>query len=232
MLFSGLKSLRWGAIIFLVFASTQVGQAWAGSTEGGQLFEANDCAACHLMAGPVDPIPVTERPGIKGPPLWFAGNKFNQEWLVAWLEHPAPIRRVPYGSVEHGANDHVALDSSSAQDVAEYLMTLTDAAVTRGQVEHVKLNRRKMFQGEKLFTKKQVCFGCHEFRSRQGAIGGFTGPSLLGSEQRLNVYWVLAFFNDPLRYYPNGRMPVYGDQAFDPFTEAELKLLVQYITNM
>lgn len=229
---SGLKSLRWGTIFWLVFFSTQAGWSRADSAAGAQFFEANDCASCHLTTGPVEPMPVTQRPGIKGPPLWFAGNKFKQGWLATWLEHPTPIRRVLFGTVEHGVNEHVALASSSAQDVAEYLMTLTDAAVKPGQVEPVKLNRRKMFQAEKLFTKKQVCFGCHEFRSRQGEIGGFTGPSLLGSEQRLNENWVFAFFNDPIRYYPNGRMPVYGDQAFDPFTEAELKLLIQYITNM
>lgn len=223
---------QWAVMLCLVLVSARADWSWADAAAGQQFFEANDCASCHLTTGPVDPMPVTQRPGIKGPPLWFAGNKFKQGWLASWLEHPTPIRRVPYGTVEHGVNEHVALASSLAQDVAAYLMTLTDAAVKPGQVEHVKLNRRKMFQAEKLFTKKQVCFGCHQFRSRQGDIGGFTGPSLLGAEQRLNENWVFAFFKDPLRYYPNNRMPIYADQAFDPFTDEELKLLSQYICNM
>ena len=220
----------WGAVLVLASMHSEI--ALGGPDEGQGVFEANDCGSCHLMAGPVDPVPPASRGAIKGPPLWFAGNKFKVEWLSSWLETPSRVRRVNYGSMEKITSDHPALSNPDAHEVSEYLMSLTDPALQAGKVAYAKLNRRKMFQGEKLFNKKQVCFGCHEYPSRQGDIGGFTGPSLVGAGQRLQLDWVYAFFKDPTRYYPNGRMPVYGDQAFEPYTEQELELLIQYIGNL
>ena len=216
----------------LVLAAGFGEPAAADPAEGKALFEAKGCGACHLMAGPVEPLPPAQRQTVKGPPLWFAGDKFREPWLRAWLETPAPVRRVNYGTVDKRTEDHPALAVAEAHEVAEYLMSLADPAIKAGAVAPKKLARRKMFQGERLFSKKQVCFGCHQYPSRRGDIGGFTGPSLVGAGERLKENWVYAFFKDPIRYYPNGRMPVYGDQAFEPFTEQELELLVQYIGNM
>lgn len=215
----------------LVLCSLSV-QVMADAAAGENGFTANKCGDCHAMSGPVDGLPVEERSGIKGPPLWFAGNKFKPEWLLAWLEKPEPIRRVKYGTLEKGANEHPALSAEDAANVGAYLLSLIDAEMKTGIIEDKKLARRKMFKGEKLFIKKQVCFGCHEYPSRQGDIGGFTGPTLLGASKRLQADWVYAFLNDPLRYYPNNRMPVYSADAHEPYTDAELKLLAQYLTNL
>lgn len=216
----------------LLFTCLYSGPAAADPDEGKKVFQANDCQACHLMAGPVEPLPAARRSTIKGPPLWFAGNKFKAEWLLSWLENPVHVRRVNYGTLERVTEIHPALSGSDAHEVAEYLASLTDPALKAGKATAKKLNRRKMFQGERLFNKKQVCFGCHEYPSRQGRIGGFTGPSLVGAGERLQADWLYAFFGDPRRYYPNGRMPVYGDKAFEPYTDSELKLLIQYIGNL
>ena len=222
--------ISWG--FALALASVMGADAFAGPSEGKGLFEAKNCGSCHLISGPVDGLPIAERSKIKGPALWFAGSKFQPEWLTGWLEKPQAIRRVKYRTLTPASNEHVAVSAADAQEIGAYLMTLTDPALKSGTVAAKKLSRRKMFKGEKLFTKKQVCFGCHLFSSRQGEIGGFSGPSLVGASKRLQTDWTYAFFKDPSRYYPNGRMPVYGDKAFDPFTEQELELLVQYISNL
>lgn len=206
--------------------------AVAGANEGKAIFESKNCGSCHITSGPVDALPPNERSSIKGPPLWFAGDKFKEEWLTAWLAEPNPIRRVNFGTLDRRTDGHAVLSQAEAPEVAAYLGSLTDPALKQGIVSALKLNRRKQFQGENLFTKKQVCFGCHMFPSRQGNIGGFTGPSLLGAGERLNIDWVVGFFADPTRYYPSGRMPVYANEAFDPYTAQELELLMQYITNM
>jgi len=203
--------------------------AHADAAQGKNLFTAKKCAACHQVTGPSDPLPVTRRGAIKGPPLWFAGSKFQAGWLVQWLQDPQPIRRVKYATLTKGSNDHVKLPAAEAASVAAYLEGLTDAEMTTGAVPNKKLSRRKRMNATKLFTKKQVCFGCHEYPSRRGNIGGFAGPSLVGAGARLNADWIYAYIKDPVRYYPNGRMPVYGDLAFDPFTEADFKSLAQLI---
>lgn len=228
---SALASIR-----VLAFAALWiVGQpaiAFADPEAGKGIFEAKGCGQCHVTAGPVDPLPVAERTAIKGPPLWFAGSKFQQDWLVSWLAKPTPIRRVRYASLEKGANDHPALAAGEAADVASYLSTLSDPEPAAGVVEASKLSRRKAFKAEKLFSKKQVCWGCHLYPSKQGEIGGFSGPSLVGAGARLKGDWVYAFLKDSLRYYPNGRMPVYGDQPFEPFSDAEFKLLAEFMGSM
>ena len=214
----------------LSFAFVQI--SMASPAAGKKLFAAKNCGSCHQMKGPVDALPVSKRSTIKGPPLWFAGNKFQKEWLIAWLEKPTPIRRVKYGTLSKGSNTHPALSAADAGNVGAYLMSLTDPALKSGVVTAGKLNRRTMFKAEKLFVKKQVCFGCHQYPSKRGKIGGFTGPPLIGAGARLQVDWIYALLKDNIRYYPNGRMPVYGDQVFEPFTDEELKLLSRYIGNL
>lgn len=220
----------WGLVLILTCVASR--PAWADAASGKKLFAAKQCASCHTTSGPVETLPVAKRSKIKGPPLWFVGSKFNDQWLLAWLAKPTPIRRVKYGSLSKGSDKHPALSAAEAKEVGAYLMILTDSALKRDAVKHKKLNRRKRINAEKLFIKKQVCFGCHEYPSKKGNIGGFAGPSLVGAGQRLRVDWIYAFMNDPSRYYPNGRMPVYADEAFNQYTEKELKLLSQYIGNL
>jgi len=216
----------------LILGCINVPLAVAGPAQGKQLFEAKNCGSCHQTSGPVAAVPVTQRAKIKGPPLWFAGSKLKNEWLIGWLEKPTAIYRVKYGTLEQGGNGHPALAKAEAQEVGAYLMSLTDPALKAGAVAAEKLNPRKMFAAEKLFTKKQVCFGCHQYPSKQGDIGGFSAPSLVGAGSRLQPDWVYALLKDNVRYYPNGRMPVYGDQVFEPFTDEELKLLSQFVGNL
>lgn len=212
-----------------LLASTTVA---ADAGQGQKLFDSNKCAACHQMTGPVALVPIAQRAQIKGPPLWFAGSKFKPEWLSAWLAAPKPIARVKYGTLELGSNPHPALPAAQASEVAGYLMTRVDAQVKTGAVDAAAPSRRALFSAETLFAKKQVCFGCHQYPGKGGPVGGFSGPSLVEAGKRLNPDWILAYLKDNVRYYPNGRMPVYGDQAFNVFSDAELKLLAQYIGHM
>lgn len=220
----------WVLVVVLAFSGSR--HALADPANGKNLFEAKQCAACHQTSVSVEVLPVTERSKIKGPPLWFVGSKFHQDWLVAWLANPVPIRRVKYGSLTKGSDEHPALSAADAKEVGDYLMTLKDSALKPGAIEAKKLNRRTRIKAQKLFVKKQVCFGCHQYPSAKGNIGGFAGPSLVGAGERLRVEWIYAFMNDSRRYYSNGRMPVYGDQAFNQFTDKELKLLAQYLGNL
>ena len=216
----------------VVLAGAGAQPAWADPARGKALFEAKKCGACHQTTGPVAALPTGKRASIKGPPLWFAGSKFQRSWLAGWLQSPTPIRRVEYGTLDKGSHEHSALSPADAGDAADYLMSLADPEMRSAEVEIKKLSRRRRFKAEKLFAKKQVCFGCHQYPARTGVIGGFTGPSLAEAGKRLRGAWIDAFMKDPVRYYPNGRMPVYGSEAFQAFTDADLKLLTQFIGNM
>lgn len=220
------------ALIVLMLCCAQAGLTLADSGAGKVVFDARRCASCHAISGPVTAVPVEERPSLKGPPIWFAGSKFQPEWLAAWLQQPLPIRRVNFGSLDEVSDRHPVLSAADAEQVGAYLSSLIDPETPTGLISKEKLPRRKMFRGEKLFIKKQVCFGCHQYPSRMGDIGGFTGPTMVGAGKRLQGDWVYAFLQDPLHFYPNGRMPVYGEKAYDPYTDEELRLLSQYLSNL
>lgn len=233
------KRVKWGkAISFAPWSLAvallylQAPPAYADAAAGKKIFEAKNCGSCHRMTGPTDPVPVTERAKIKGPPLWFAGSKFKKEWLTAWLAKPAPIRRVKYGTLTKGTNAHSSLSAADAAEVGSYLMSLTDSSVKAGAAEAGEISRRARFKAETLFAKTQVCFGCHEYPSDRGNIGGFTGPSLVGAGQRLQADWILSFLKNNVRYYPDGRMPVYGPQAFNKYSDEDIELLAQYVGNL
>ncbi|MDE8650669.1 c-type cytochrome, partial [Novosphingobium sp. H3SJ31-1] len=51
----------------------------------------SQCASCHALTKPAnqDLEHLWTR---KGPDLWYAGDKFNRDWLVAWLQNPTTIR--------------------------------------------------------------------------------------------------------------------------------------------
>lgn len=218
--------------IVLILTCTQIALTLADPAAGKVIFDAQSCESCHAISGPVTAVAVEERSKLKGPPIWFAGSKFQPDWLVAWLQQPAPVRRVNYGSLDEVSNEHPALSAADAEHVGAYLSSLTDPETQTDLISKDKLPRRKMFRGEKLFIKKQVCFGCHQYPSKMGDIGGFTGPSMVGAGARLQGDWVYAFLKDPLHYYPNGRMPVYGEKAYEPYTDEELRLLSQYLSNL
>ena len=47
------------------------------------------CASCHALTKPANPT-VDHLWTRKGPDLWYAGDKFNRDWLVGWLQNPTP----------------------------------------------------------------------------------------------------------------------------------------------
>src|SRR5690554_69421 len=49
------------------------------------------CTSCHALTKPADTT-VEHLWTRKGPDLWYAGDKFNRDWLVGWLQNPTTIR--------------------------------------------------------------------------------------------------------------------------------------------
>jgi mono/diheme cytochrome c family protein len=219
------------AIFFLIstFPSNTAAQ------EGEALYK-QKCLSCHAIS-PVNKVSIKERAAIKGMPLWFAGSKFNKEWLEAWLASPQPIFKVKWGTLEKGAYDHPAVNASEARQLTDYLMTLVDDQVKVGTIAPLPKSRgkRKSFLGRtaQLFEKHQGCYACHRYlNKRNQELGGFSGPSLVEASKRLQSDWIYAFLNDPRRYYPNGTCPIPGDKAFNKFTDENRTALSNYIVNI
>lgn len=191
----------------------------AAAADGAALVQAQ-CAGCHtLTVEAVTTTDLSERAARKGPPLHFAGDKFRPEWLVAWLKAPTRLRPagvVPADHVKPGANgdepdpatlpDHPALDATSAQAAADYLLTLTPNAERLAAVTYEPGSiAAKM--GEMNFGKFKGCDGCHRYAPDKG---GFSGPELHTAWDRLNPRFIAAFIQDPVAFDPHTLMPRAG----------------------
>lgn len=204
----------------------------AGPDEGRSLVAKENCAGCHNFEGPLEKLPIGERANIKGPDLWFVGSKLKKESLLAWLKKPEQIFGVKFGTLEIGVNEHKPLPPQDAADVSAYLMTLKDQEMATGVIPTKRMKKRKKMLTKKLFENKQKCFFCHQILRGGIPVGGFSGPSLIGAKGRLNGDWVYSFLKDPYRYYPNGKMPIYGDKATNLFSDDDLKTIAEYVVNL
>ena len=85
--------------LMLVAMATVVAIARADAAAGKEVFQGSDCQSCHYTQGPATEKSIADQLAKKGPELWYAGSKFQQPWLEAWLQDPQPIRPMKFNSV-------------------------------------------------------------------------------------------------------------------------------------
>lgn len=186
------------------------------------------CAYCHDMKGPA-PQSIRELWKRDAPDLFFAGNKYQRSWLVAWMQKPVRIR--PAGvnylrainstpttllDTKKGRKydilwgsylkplQHEVLNKGEAEAVADLLMGLTGNFALSAN-EH--LDRGKavtLDQGEVLFEKVYGCQSCHQIEPN---YGGYTGPELYTAGKRLQPEFMLSYIKRPKSWDPKIWMP-------------------------
>ena len=120
----------------LALLTPVLGFPLAASAADGMAILQKDCATCHNLKGPA-PQTLQALWDRKGPDLFYAGNKYRQDWLVEWLQKPQRIRPAGefYGKhIKPGVKsdeidaatleNHVALSKDDAVAVAAELMKL------------------------------------------------------------------------------------------------------------
>jgi cytochrome c2 len=194
-----------------------------------------ECSSCHAITKPADAslARVWER---KGPDLYYAGVKFNREWLATWLQNPTTIRPggVMYSKVVKASTDksadaidaslltaHVKLSKDDAEAVTTELMKLgTDLdLVQKGSFK----NEPSGPMASMLFSKLRGCSSCH---SAAVGTGGQSGPELYDAGSRLQPDFVVAYINDPQKFDPHVWMPKLD------LTAADVQKLAGYLTTL
>jgi len=134
----------------------------AGAASGEQIFQDQKCTECHYTQGPAREKTIADKLAMKGPELWYAGDKFQEKWLGQWLTDPQPIRPLKYNSLsEKNPGDHPKLSGGDAKAVTAFLMDLKT-----GQVKAGVIKPKKNVKGKQIFTKKMPCSGCHLYTGR------------------------------------------------------------------
>ena len=158
-------------------------------------------------------------------------------WRNGW-PNPSSFRGVIYGTMKRGKFPHPVLPEKEAAKVAAYLESLKDPEMPVGVVPGWKKIPRKVLRRARiLFQKKQPCYSCHMVAIRKTVyrakveVGGHSAPHFREAGRRLNADFIVAFLKQPERYNPNGRMPVYGEEAFTKLSEKDFIALAAYIAS-
>jgi mono/diheme cytochrome c family protein len=172
------------------------------------VYETQGCGKCHRFSADE---PAEER---RAPDLFFAGNKFQKDWLEGWLQDPQPIRPMGY-SLDPGflkgkpeIASHPKLDAAAAKAMTEALMQLTLPDWKKAPLPDEPLSKGARFKIKMLFERDYGCIACHQSVNLTGQPrGGVSGPSFLDAGDRLQADWVYAWLTDPTPFEPKGRMP-------------------------
>ena len=174
------------------------------------LIKEKKCDTCHRFA------PDSPKPASDGPNLFFAGDKFQKDWLAAYLQKPDIIRKAGHagdpgflqGQPALG-NPHVSLSAEEARALADYLLTLKIPGPAFA-VDMEPLSGGNKAKIKSLFERDYGCSACHETINLAGKIhGGISGPSLVDAGNRLNADWVFRQLKTPKEFLDKGRMPVF-----------------------
>ena len=204
------------SVLFIIISLFSV-SAVSFALDGKRVFIGEKCGLCH------DTEVERGESQKSGPPLWYAGSKFKQGFIAEWIGNPLPIRPMAYRSLnDRNPGNHPRLEKDEAKAVSGYLMRLTAKNVVSGVI---KPGAGK--GGGVIFEKKGGCYGCHRIKKDTAAAGGgLSGPSLVGSEDRLNPDWIYAYLKDHRSFKPPEGMPVYEGIMED----RELRILAGYLS--
>jgi len=196
--------------------------------EGGAEMLKTRCASCHDLKGPA-PQTIRQLWKRDAPDLFFAGNKFRREWLVAWLQKPVRIRPaginylrsinstpthqnikkkgrkydVLWGSVLKPLK-HITLSREDAEVASDALMAFRPhySFVVDEKLDTSK--RVTLDQGEILIDKVYGCKSCHQI---EPGFGGYTGAELYTAGRRLQPEFMLSYIKRPKNWDPKIWMP-------------------------
>ncbi len=183
--------------------------------DGGMDILQKRCVSCHDLSGPAAQS-VQELWQRKGPDLFYAGSKYNAEWLEKWLVKPRRIRPAGHHSIQHikpgdkrdmidatTLRPHMALSPSDAEEVTEALMKLKATAEMMGTTVFKGGSISTSF-GEMVFDKFNGCMACHEI---EPGFGGLSGPEVYTAAKRYQADYLVSFITNPQAWNPKTPMP-------------------------
>jgi mono/diheme cytochrome c family protein len=187
-----------GAVfIFCVLAGLSFPAIAAQPPAEGEKIVKSWCVGCHRIEGA--PMPRSTK---QAPDLIWAGNKYRQAWLVAWLANPnEKLYPVGYDFNGKRKGPHLSLSSREAEQAADFLRTLKDARITEGMMKPG--TPEELARGEKLY-REHACQNCHwtPAKNRRGYTGGTSSTSLVNMGNRLQADWVYRFNLNPDDFEP------------------------------
>ena len=169
----------------------------------GELVTRYRCLSCHSIGGSGGDLSTV--------PLDRIGSQLKRDYVAKYLLNPGAVRvsveaRMP---VFHMLPDE-------ANTIADYVSTvLLDDAMDRYDATFTAAEDRR---GQELYAQLG-CAACHQL----GTAGGYVGPELSNSGNRLKPGWIAAWLTSPNTYKPGTLQPDYG------LSPADARALTAYL---
>jgi len=212
MKFSGKEIM---ALMIALFAGLLSTTLVAHASEKGAEILQQQCVSCHSLKAPVAGTlaALWQR---KGPDLFYAGDKYNQVWIEAWLQQPKRIRPAGMFYIDHikpgpkrdmvdksTLTDHLKLSAADAKAVAAVLVTMkANSALIKAEKHDASIAPGPL--GEMLFDKIYGCMACHQI---EPGYGGVSGPEMYTAGKRLTPEFMLSYIRSPQAWDPKIWMP-------------------------
>ncbi|MCX6538415.1 MAG: c-type cytochrome [Acidobacteria bacterium] len=172
----------------------------------GELVDRYRCLSCHSVGGYGGDLSTV--------PLDRIGSQLKHDYIASYLLNPGAVRvsleaRMP---VFHMAPDE-------AKEVADYFSSVfLDDELERYNARFTPAEAR---HGQELYGQLG-CAACHQL----GTTGGYVGPELSHTGERLKSGWIAAFLTAPTRYKPGTLQPDYG------LSSADARALTAYLSSI
>lgn len=172
----------------------------------GELVDRYRCLSCHSIGGYGGTLSTV--------PLDRIGSQLKHDYVQSYLINPGAVRvsieaRMP---VFH-------MLPAEAKTIADYFsMVFLDDRLDRYDA---RFTAGDMQRGRELYGQLG-CAACHQL----GTKGGYVGPELSNTGERLRPGWIDAFLKTPERYKPDTLQPDYG------LSDADSHALTAYLSSL
>jgi len=202
-------------LLLLTLAYVSLTISITAHADGIELLKKHNCASCHALTGSA-PNTLAELWQRKAPDLFYAGNKYRQEWLETWLQNPKRIRPTGMFYMDHikpgekrnmvdasTLTKHIKLSAADAKNIAAALVNLkTNTALIKAEKHNASISPGPL--GEMMFDKIYGCMACHQI---EPGFGGMSGPEIYTAGKRLTPEFMLSYIRSPQAWDPKIWMP-------------------------
>lgn len=162
---------------------------------GAQLYEALECADCHVGDGVGKELNIP-------PALEFAGDRFTFEWMMKYLKEVPPRRYEKKGKRSMKRMPDFKLDDRELGALAAHMGTMKKPDLFAGvQVDPAKSTPERIASGKELY-EAESCGVCHALDGK----GGKSAPDLTGSGSRLHPSFIFQIIKKPQSLVPDTTM--------------------------
>jgi mono/diheme cytochrome c family protein len=173
----------------------------------GQIIQKFSCLKCHT---------INKTGGTIAPDLSIVGSQLQQKWVEGYFKVPYSLRPV---MEERMPNLFIA--ENEIQTLTDYFfkVLVNDSISIPGGWNN---SADAIARGQGLFREKYGCQSCHIV----GGNGGYVGPPLDKSGERLQPGWIYRWLLNPQKYKPETLEPRTG------VSEDEAKDLTAYLMSL